>query len=365
MSVRFPFRNLEPTFFAGLLDDPILLVRIRPTGSGLLFDCGQIHHLAKRVLTSIDAIFISHAHMDHWMGLDTFTRHLHAATKTVDLFGPPGISDKLEKRLAAYDWNLAEEFWGSYRVHDVHPGHISSALLPGPKRFIRQPLGEQLRQGRLIFENQQVSIEAETCDHRVPSLIFRITEKPAFLIDEQKLEQLRLVPGPWIRELKRRFFQDPHSTEPLPALRLGNTGPEPQLIEDIPRLCQQIGKPQQSTAIGYISDIGFTTGNRQKICALLQGVELLICESTFLRAGKARARESFHLCTEDVNWLLQQLQPSFFLPMHLSKTYSRRGQELYRELRPPQGTRLLQIPLHITPRPLLPEEIRRQVYQPD
>ena len=25
MDVRFPFRNLEPTFFAGLLDDPLLL----------------------------------------------------------------------------------------------------------------------------------------------------------------------------------------------------------------------------------------------------------------------------------------------------------------------------------------------------
>ena len=110
MSIDLPFRYLEPTFFSGLLDDPVLLVRVRPLGSNLLFDCGQIHHLAKRILTSIDAVFISHAHMDHWMGIDTIIRHLHASSKTIDLFGPPGITDKLDHRLAAYDWNLAEEF---------------------------------------------------------------------------------------------------------------------------------------------------------------------------------------------------------------------------------------------------------------
>ncbi len=365
MSVRFPFRNLEPTFFSGLLDDPILLLRVRPTGSSLLFDCGQIHQLAKRVLTSIDAIFISHGHMDHWLGIDSFTRHLHASSKVVDLFGPPGITDKLEKRLAAYDWNLAEDFWGSYRAHDVHPELIRSALLSGPQGFKRQPLAEQPRLNRLIFENAQLSVAAETCDHRVPSLIFRVTEKPAFLIDEQKLAHLQLVPGPWIRELKRRFFQEPQSTAPLPVLRLGEVGPEEHLIEDVPQLCREIGRPQPSNTIGYVSDLGFTTGNRQKICTLLKGVDLLICETTFLREGKARARESFHLCTEDVNWLLQQLRPSFFLPMHLSKTYSRRHHELYRELQPPQGTQLLQIPPHTTPRPLRPEEIQRQVYKPD
>ncbi len=365
MSIRFPFRNLEPTFYSGLLDDPLLLVRVRPTGSSLLFDCGQIHHLAKRVLTSIDAIFVSHAHMDHWLGIDSFTRHLHAASKVVDLFGPPGIADKLAKRLAGYDWNLAEDYWGSYRVHEVFPEWLHSTLLSGPQGFSPQALGSRPRRGGLIFENAQLIVVAESCEHRIPSLIFRITEKPAFLIDEQKLKQQGLLPGPWIRELKRRFFQEPQTSSPLAVLRPGEQGPEEVLIDDLGQLCRQIGQPQTAHSIGYISDLGFTAGNRKKICTLLKGVDLLICETTFLQEGKGRARASFHLCTEDVNWLLKQLQPSFFLPMHLSKTYSRRHCELYRELQPPPETQILQIPLHTTPRPLLPEEITRTVYQPD
>ncbi len=53
---------------------------------------GQLHHLAKRVLKSINALFISHAHMDHFMGVDTFIRHNHVSPKTVDIFGPPAIT---------------------------------------------------------------------------------------------------------------------------------------------------------------------------------------------------------------------------------------------------------------------------------
>lgn len=59
MKIRFPFHNLVPTCFSGLLDDPLLLLRMRPNGHHLLFDCGQIHHLAKRTFTHLDTIFLS------------------------------------------------------------------------------------------------------------------------------------------------------------------------------------------------------------------------------------------------------------------------------------------------------------------
>ena len=34
------FRYLQPSFFSGLLDDPILFINVRPTGRGILIDCG-------------------------------------------------------------------------------------------------------------------------------------------------------------------------------------------------------------------------------------------------------------------------------------------------------------------------------------
>ncbi len=137
MKVRFPFRNLEPVFFAGLIDDPIFLVRIRPTGRYLMFDCGQIHHLAKRILTGLDAVFVSHAHMDHWMGIDSVIRQVLASGRTIDLFGPPGMADKFEHKLSGYDWNLAEDYWCHFRVFEVFSDCLRCDLFPGPEHFKR------------------------------------------------------------------------------------------------------------------------------------------------------------------------------------------------------------------------------------
>lgn len=363
MSVRFPFRNLEPTFFAGLLDDPLLVVRVRPTGRNLLFDCGQVHHLAKRVLTALEVLFISHTHMDHWMGIDSVIRHLHAAPQTLDLFGPPGLADKLQHKLAGYDWNLAEDYWGSFRVQEIFPERIVSSLFCGPQGFRREPLAGRNRADRVIYRTPHLQVAAETCEHRVPSLIFRLDELPTFLIDSERLHQLGLVPGPWLGELKRRFFSETGSPSELKVLKRDGEEIREVRIADPDGLNRQLQRPQQQTSLGYVSDIGFTAENRERILRFLPGVELLLCECTFLRAAREKARTSYHLCTDDVNQLLDKLRPRFFLPMHLSKTYSRRTAELYRELEPPPETTLLQIPPQLTPRPLLTREIDWRSYE--
>jgi len=356
MSLRFPFRNLEPTFCSGLFDDPLLLIRQRPLGSNLLFDCGQLMHLAKRTLTAIEAVFVSHTHMDHWMGIDTLTRHFYVTPKQVEIYGPAGIAAKLERKLAGYDWNLCEENWGSYRVHEIHPDRIVSHLLSGPDGYRHFQLGSRSRPDLIIFENRLLRVAAEICDHLVDSLIFRIDEQPAFVIDEAFLEKRQLLKGPWLKQLKRRFYRREQLDEPLTALRAGADGPEEFRLEGVRDLCREIAGDQQPAAIGYISDVGFSRENIDRITALLRGVTLLLCETTFLSDGVERARSSRHLCSDDVNWLLEQLRPDYFLPMHLSKSYNRCSARLYREINSPAGTTLLQIPDMVTPRPLLQME---------
>jgi len=357
--VPFPFRSLEPTFFSGLLDDPLLLVRVRPAGRNLLFDCGQLHHLAKRVLTAIEAIFISHAHMDHWMGIDSIIRHRHASPSTIDIFGPPGLADKLEHKLAGYDWNLAEDYWGSLRVSEVSEGTIRHSLFAGPQAFARQNQGEETLADQIIYRTPYLQVRAASCEHRVPSLIFRVDEQPAFLIDPDKLERSGLVPGPWLGELKRCFFTQEKGTE-IRLLKEGGDGPKEQVSKNPQELIRQLQRDQPPASIGYISDLGYTGRNREKILELMRGVDLICCECTFLGAEEHKARTSSHLCTGDVNELLQDLQPPFLLPMHLSKSYSHRIDELYSELQPPPGTTLLQLPRQRTPRPLLTGEISWQ-----
>ncbi len=355
--VHFPYRNLIPTFFAGLIDDPILLLRTRPNGRHLMFDCGQVHHLAKRTFTNLEAIFISHAHMDHWMGIDSVVRQLIAAGKTVDIFGGPGLADKFEHKLSGYDWNLAEDYWSSFRVHEIYPEYIRCALFSGADSFIRKALEPEERTDSSIYRNDYLEVHSAACDHRVPSQIFRIDENPDFRIDREQFDRLGVLPGPWLAELKNCHLKKREFPEQISVPRQDGTH---IIVHDVKGLSGSLLKPQTTHSLGYISDVGFTPDNRKKIMALMTGVDLLISECTFLGEAKERARNSSHLCTEDVNQLLAELKPSYYLPMHLSRSYSRHSEELYRELAPPEETSILRLPLQLTPRPLLADEISWQ-----
>ena len=359
MTLCPPFHRLAPTFAGGLIDDPLLLVRIISSGRYLMFDCGQVHHLAKRIFNRLDALYISHAHMDHWMGIDTVIRYVHASPGVIKLFGPPGLADKLESKLAGYDWNLAEDYWATLQVHEIFPTRIRRDVFCGPESFRRKHLGAEARNPEQpLSQTADFEVFAATCEHRVASLAYRVNERPRFLIDKDKLAALGLMPGPWIGELKRRILQGEGLDADLEVCRRDADGrPRQARVRDIRSLLRRIQRPQRPAAIGYISDVGFTEANRTRLTELMQGVDLLICECTFLRDGRQRARNSHHLCTDDVNWLLRDLRPRFFLPMHLSKTYSRCSAELYRELVLPAETRLLELPVRRTPRPLLPAEM--------
>jgi ribonuclease Z len=359
MSPRIPFRTIEPAFFAGLLDDPVLLLNVRPTGRGVLIDCGRVHHLAKRVMKSIDVLFVTHAHMDHFMGVDTVIRHNHVSPRTLELFGPPGMAEKMTAKFRSYDWNLTEQYWCSFRVHEVRHDSIATFLFPGPEGFPCRTKETLPRHDKTLYRNDLLQVEADLCDHKIPVLIFKITERPSFLIDEGKIRRQGLVGGSWLRQMKKRFYHGGLSGEPLTVLRMKEGRVEEEPVEDVGQLYESIRKEQPPAGIGYVTDIGFTEENLDRVLTLFRGVTLLVCECSFLARDRDKARVSSHLCTTDVNFLLDRLRPPFFLPMHLSKSYIHDCERLYDELELPAGVTMLRLPKYLTPRPLLTYEAAR------
>lgn len=352
---RYPFRYLEPVFFGGLLDDPLLWLRIRPLGRALLFDCGQIAHLAKRVVKPIDTVFITHAHMDHIMGLPTLIRHHHASPKLLDVYGPPGIAERVYHQLRGYDWNLREPTWCTLRVHEIRPDEILHYSFSGPDGFSRRFDGAEPRTGPAIWACRYATVSAVLLDHKLPVLAFRIDERPHFAIDKNRLEQQGLIQGPWIRLLKNRIWKG-EAGAPLAVARRASDDRIEQIADPL-LLYEAIRLAQPAAALGYLTDVGWIEENIARIADFLGNLTLLCAECAFLIQDEAKARVSYHLCTSDLNALTQRLQPRYLLAMHLSKSYLRRCAELYRELQPPAATTILQLPPHLVPPPLFVDDV--------
>ncbi|MDT8443316.1 MAG: MBL fold metallo-hydrolase [Desulfuromonadales bacterium] len=351
------FRYLQPSFFSGVLDDPVMFINIRPTGRGILLDCGQLHHLAKRVLRSIDALFISHAHMDHLMGFDHLLRHVHVAPRTIAVYGPSGIADRISHKLAGYDWNLTEETWCTIMVYEVQPRQVERFEFAGSRGFTSRYRQTIPRHDRTIYQSRHLKVEAEICDHKIPVLIFRVTEARSFLLDRQRMLAENLLPGPWLKDLEKRFYADSLNTGPIEIWKDSGGEHTVETVDNAEKLYQKICRDVPPASIGYLSDVGMTSENLSRICDLMNGVTLLVSECTFLAEDEEKARISSHLCTTDLNRISRQIEPDFLLPMHLSKSYISDTQRLYAELNPPRSTQFLQLPDYMTPRPLLPDEL--------
>lgn len=355
MAERFRFLNV--TVPAGLFDDPLLLLRTTPTGRSILLDCGRIEHLAKRVVREIDAVFVTHAHMDHFMGFSSLVRQLHVSPRTVAVFGPPGLAARAAATFAGYDWNLTEPHWGSFRVHEIHPDHLETTLFPGPEGFPPRPEGSAPLAGGHVFATRHLAVSSVACDHLIPSLAYRVEERPSFGIDDRAMARQGVLPGGWIEEMRRRFARGALAG-PLRVPRLREGEPVEE-VRDGNEVWATLGMRRKPAAVGYVTDVGFSRDNEEKLVTLLTGVTVLVCECAFPRSARERARVSGHLCSDDVSRLAAVIRPRYLVPIHLSKTWLGRSREIFAELELPPGTELVALPERLVPAPRVLEAFPR------
>ena len=108
-----------PTARRGL---PALL--IRRGGERLLFDCGEgtQRQLVRSVgLADLDAIFLTHFHSDHWLGLPGMlkTFDLRGRERTLPVYGPPGL-----QALMALVLRMGGRVGYELEVVELEPGHV-------------------------------------------------------------------------------------------------------------------------------------------------------------------------------------------------------------------------------------------------
>jgi ribonuclease Z len=96
--------------------DPAVFLDMRYRREALLFDLGDIRALPPRMILKVDRIFVTHTHMDHFIGFDHLLRVCLGREKHLFLYGPPGFIDNVEGKLRAYTWNLVENYENDFRL---------------------------------------------------------------------------------------------------------------------------------------------------------------------------------------------------------------------------------------------------------
>ena len=94
---------MKPSFHVrqlnGPFDDPGLYVRFIRESRALMFDLGFTTSLTPRDILKISDIFVSHTHVDHFIGFDTILRISLKKEKPLRLYGPKGFIDCVEGKL--------------------------------------------------------------------------------------------------------------------------------------------------------------------------------------------------------------------------------------------------------------------------
>src|SRR5262245_20761088 len=123
--------------------DPGVFVAFRYGGRAMLFDLGRIDRTPAAELLKLSHVFVSHTHMDHFIGLDHLLLVFLARDQHLELSGPPGFIKNVCGKLAGYTWNLVDSYPFVLTIHEVGFETIASVRLPARTAFTPEPLGER------------------------------------------------------------------------------------------------------------------------------------------------------------------------------------------------------------------------------
>src|SRR2546426_453098 len=195
--------TFRPRLLNGQTGDPALLVSLRWQGRALLVDLGRIDRTPAATLLPIEAVFVSHTHMDHFMGFDQLLRLFLARDATLRLYGPAGLADCVAGKLAGYTWNLTDEYAFALEVIEIGARETTSWRFAARQRFAREPLGPPRPFTGVVVADPVFTVEAAPLDHKIVSMAYAMTERTHLNVRPEALAAAGLAPGPWLNALEQ------------------------------------------------------------------------------------------------------------------------------------------------------------------
>ena len=321
---------MKPLLLAELINspfgDPALFIEVLWEHRALIFDLGEVGSFRPAKLLKISHAFISHTHIDHFVGFDTLVRLMLNREKELKIFGPAGFLANVRGKLAGYTWNLTEGYPFSVIAAEVHPDRIISETFRSQHRFVSEDRKEAPFTG-ILEEDSHLKITSIHLDHFIPCLAFALEERFHINVNKERLAQMGLPIGSWLKEMKGALWKgkpgDFRLTVPLEA---GGKGKE-FCLSDL-REAVTITPGQK---IAYVADCRFSQENVRRIIQLAGGADLLFCEAGFLDRDRERAEERGHLTARQAGELARQAKAKKLQVFHFSPKYEKEAALLHYE----------------------------------
>jgi len=328
---------MHSAFIPRLINDPFsdpgLYIPFRFEKRALLFDLGDLTALSPRDLLKITHVFVTHTHMDHFIGFDTLLRIFLGREKVLRLFGPPGFLQQVEGKLAGYTWNLVHEYGTNLllRVSEVGERNIVTRQFVCRRAFQAEEQAFREPFHGILLEEGSFRVNASLLDHQIPCLGLSLEEKFHVNIIKENLRDMGLPVGPWLNRFKEHLHEKRAPQELFRILPVEAKGLMDEKEFLLGELAERIARISPGQKITYVTDAGFTCANEEKIVELAKDADHFFVEAAFLEKDKAIARKKFHLTARQAGLLARRAGAKQLHPFHFSPRYEARGAELEKE----------------------------------
>lgn len=322
--------RFHPRLINGPFDDPGLFIPFLFENRAILFDAGDLTALSPRDILKISHVFVSHTHMDHFIGFDRLLRLFLGRDKNLYLYGPHGFLKNVEGKLAGYSWNLVNSYNYPLRliVSEVRPDGLMTREYPCRDQFLpcQKPVSAPFK--RELHAEDGFKVTCTVLEHRIACLAFCIHERFHVNINKEALQDLNLDTGPWLTRFKKALYS---RSDPDSAFEVESTGNLKKNTFLLGRLADQIAIITPGQKIAYVTDVVYNNANTEKIIEFSGNADHLFIEAAFLDRDREMAKEKCHLTARQAGEIAALAKARQFTIFHFSPRYLGQEDLLYRE----------------------------------
>jgi len=321
--------NFSPKLINDPLGDPGVMVEFLCEHRALQFDLGDLSSISNSELLKISHVFISHTHIDHFIGFDRLLRVVFGRGKTIYLYGPENFIENVAGKLAGFTWNLIDRYDESITIEviEVHSDRLVKAKFIAAERFKKTEQKEETYTGGILVDEDGFTVRTAILEHRVPCLGFALKEKYHLNINKERLEEMNFLSGSWLNKLKEDIYDEKSDTSLIKVPTRDNK----VLEKSLGQLKEELVMISPGQKISYIVDTVYNESNKRDIVDLVKDSDIFFCESPFLAEEEARGQERYHLTARQAGLIAREANVKKLNVFHFSGRHTFRTEQLIQE----------------------------------